>query len=95
MRNIAGSSSSSSASRLIIGDGSNIESDGHGDPNVAAVSGELLLFSGRSPVTRGATLGFCWGERNERRHLVLLSRVSLDDPAVRARARAALSGGGS
>lgn len=86
-------SSSSSASRL-SGDGSNNDEssdDGHGDPNVAAVGGELLLFSGRSPVTRGATLGFCWGERGERRHLVLLSRVSLDDPSVRAKARMALS----
>ena len=80
---------SGSVSRLSGGD--NGDDDGHGDPNVAAVGGELLLFSGRSPVTRGATLGFCWGERNERRHLVLLSRVSLDDPSVRARARAALS----
>ena len=82
----------SSASRPSGGAVSGDESDGHREPpDAAAVSGELLLFSGRSPVTRGATLGFCWGERGERRHLVLLSRVSLDDPSVRAKARVALS----
>ena len=85
------SSSSGSASRLTGDIGNNDEGEGHGDPNVAAVGGELLLFSGRAPVTRGAPLGFCWGERTERRHLVLLSRVTLDDPSIRARARAALS----
>ena len=82
-----------SASRLSSSSSNNEDDDseGHSDPNIAAVNGELLLFSGRSPVTRGATLGFCWqGDRDARRHLVLLSRVSLDDPSVRAKARAAL-----
>ena len=53
-----------------------------GSDGVAPVEGELLLFSGRAPVTRGAAMGFVWGGVGERRHLVLMSRVSLDDPAV-------------
>jgi hypothetical protein len=45
--------------------------------------GELLVLSGRPhPATRGAGLGFVWAGPGDRRHLVLLTRVELDDPAV-------------
>ena len=55
-------------------------------PRERAVEGELLEFSGRAPVTRGAGLGFVWAAPGDRRHLVLLTRVPLDDPAAAMKA---------
>ncbi len=44
------------------------------------VEGELLEFGGANPLTRGAELGFVWVVPQERRYLILLSRIQLDDP---------------
>jgi hypothetical protein len=60
------------------------------------VPGELIEFSGVSPLVRGAGLGFVWiapGERGGQRHLVLLTRVPLDDVAGDARTQAACKRG--
>lgn len=46
------------------------------------VEGELLHFSGSNPVTKGAELGFVWVVPHERRYLILLSRIDLDDPRL-------------
>jgi hypothetical protein len=42
------------------------------------VDGELLQFSGGSPMTSGAELGFVWSVPGEKRFLILLNRVDLD-----------------
>ncbi len=46
------------------------------------VEGELLQFAGNNPVTKGAELGFVWVVPHERRYLILLSRIDLDDPCI-------------
>lgn len=43
------------------------------------VEGELLHFGSNNPMIHGAELGFVWCVPNERRYLILLSRIDLDD----------------
>jgi hypothetical protein len=43
------------------------------------VDGELLQFSANGYITKGAEMGFVWVVPNERRYLILLSRIELDD----------------
>lgn len=43
------------------------------------VEGELLQFSSNSPVTRGAQLGFVWSVPGEKKFLILLNKVDLDN----------------
>jgi len=44
------------------------------------VDGELLLLGGGGAGMRDAELGFVWNIPHERRYLILLSRIELDDP---------------
>ena len=46
------------------------------------VEGELLHFGSNNPMIHGAELGFVWCVPNERRYLILLSRIDLDDPRL-------------
>lgn len=44
------------------------------------VDGELLQFTGNfNAITRGAEWGFVWVVPGERRYLILLSRIDLED----------------
>ena len=51
---------------------------GFGNPKW--VDGELLLLGGGATAVRDAQLGFLWNIPHERRYLILLSRLELDDP---------------
>ncbi|KAK9862415.1 hypothetical protein WJX84_010278 [Apatococcus fuscideae] len=44
------------------------------------VDGELLRFATNNPATHGAELGFVWSVPQDKRYLVLLNKVELDDP---------------
>ena len=44
------------------------------------VDGELLRFASNNPATHGAELGFVWMVPQDKRYLVLLNKVELDDP---------------
>lgn len=44
------------------------------------VDGELLRFASSNPATHGAELGFVWLVPQDKRYLVLLNKVELDDP---------------
>ncbi len=44
------------------------------------VEGELLRFASNNPATRGAELGFVWTVPQDKRYLVLLNKIELDDP---------------
>ncbi|KAK9867039.1 hypothetical protein WJX84_010092 [Apatococcus fuscideae] len=44
------------------------------------VEGELLRFGTNNPATHGAELGFVWTVPGDKRYLVLLNKVELDDP---------------
>lgn len=46
--------------------------------NAHWVDGELLQFSGSSPMTSGAELGFVWSVPGEKRFLILLNKVDLE-----------------
>ena len=46
------------------------------------VEGELLQFGSNPMIQPGAELGFVWCVPNERRYLILLSRIDLDDPRL-------------
>jgi hypothetical protein len=50
-----------------------------GFSNPRWVEGELLQFTGNSLVTRGAQMGFVWVVPGERRYLILLSRIDLEE----------------
>ncbi|KAK9809054.1 hypothetical protein WJX72_008588 [[Myrmecia] bisecta] len=46
------------------------------------VEGELLQFTANNPLTRGAELGFVWVLAGEKRFVILLNRIDLDNPGV-------------
>ena len=40
----------------------------------------MLRFASNNPATHGAELGFVWTVPQDKRYLVLLNKVQLDDP---------------